>query len=106
MKLHTAAAVAALCLLAACSSAKVAQTEVALTAAENAALQYVQLPRCPGPVPGALCSDQAIVAKIAAADNAAYAAVKQAEANTGNSAAQQVAQDAVAALTALVPVKQ
>ena len=53
-------------------STTVAQVEVALTAAEQAALIYKRLPTCPAkPV----CSDPAVVAKILNLDNQAYNAV-------------------------------
>ena len=74
--------------------------EVALTQAEIVAKQYTDLPRCP--VADGLCSDPATVKAIGAADNAAYTAVKAAEAGTGT-AAQAAA--AIATLTATVPSK-
>ena len=87
--------------LAGCSgvtaSNDVASTAVALTGAERLASVYVALPRCPATAP---CSDPAVVAQIKAADNAAYAAVKQAEANPSMSGA---AAAAVSALLVLIP---
>ena len=71
--------------------------EVALTAAEKAATIYARLPRCPGP---AVCSDQATVDKIKAADNTAYNAVKAAEANP---ALVSVAVSAVSDFNNLIP---
>ena len=53
---------------------------LALTAAERLAIAYIKLPRCPAPAP---CSDPAIVAKIAAADNAAFNAVQAARTGAG-----------------------
>ena len=80
-----------------CGANTVPAAEVALTQAEVTAKIYTDLPRCPAAAP---CSDPAIVAKIGAADNAAFAAVKAAEAGTGDPAA---AAAAIAALLALVP---
>lgn len=56
---------------------KIAQAEIALTAAEKVALQYFMLPRCPKSTP--VCADQATVNKIADADNKAYNALKLAK---------------------------
>lgn len=86
--------------LAACSGGgtTLPATEIALTAAERTALAYVTQPACKGP-PAVTCSDPATVAKIKAADTAAYAAVQAAK--SGGSAATAAA--AVAALEALLP---
>lgn len=81
-------------------SAKVDAAVVGLTTAENAALIYTRLPRCGTTGASAVCSDQATVDRIKAADLKAYAAVKAAE---QNEALLSVALDAVSALTAAVP---
>jgi hypothetical protein len=78
-------------------SAKVDAAVVGLTAAENAALLYTRLPRCPAPAP---CSTQATVDLIKAADNRAYAAVKAAE---QNEALVSFALDAVSSLASTIP---
>jgi hypothetical protein len=78
---------------------QVAQAENALTIAEQAATVYVRLPLCPQAA-GTLCSDATIAAKIKAADNVAYAAVKGAENGT---VAPADAVAAVSALSALTP---
>ena len=93
------APIALIMLLAGCGANTVPAAEVALTQAEVAAKVYTDLPRCPAAAP---CSDPAIVAKIGTADNLAYAAVKAAEAGTGDPAA---ASSAIAALIAAIPVK-
>lgn len=97
----TAAALAA-GLLAGCQSAsidsQVAGAEVALTGAENAALIYTKLPRCNGTTP--LCSTQATVDAIKAADNQAYNALVLARNNTGTIDA---ALSAISTLSALIP---
>ena len=96
-------AVAAIAALAACSSAQQSQTvagaEVALTAAEAAAFQYVKLPLCPAS-DGTLCSNVAISAQIKAADNVAFAAVNSAKAGSGSVA---TAMAAIASLSAVIP---
>jgi len=74
-----------------------AGVEVALTAAERAALAYAGLPRCPSVV---LCSQQATVDAIKAADQKAYAALKAAKTDV---ALVSEAQAALAVLVALVP---
>ena len=84
-------------LLGACSTTNVAQTEIALTAAEQSAFIYASLPRCPAPNP---CSKQATVDAIKAADAIAYQAVKAAQ--SGSAVAE--ANAAVAALVALIPL--
>lgn len=78
----------------------VAAAEVALTAAEKAALTYASLPQCPVGAP--ICSDAATIAKVKAGDNTAYAAVKAARAS-GASADIAVANAAIAALVSMVP---
>jgi hypothetical protein len=95
--------IAAVLMLAGCAQT-VPASEIALTAAEATALQYVTLPACaPGATSqpgGALCSQATVVAQIKAADNTAFTAVKAAESGTGMQAA---ASAAVAALSSLVP---
>lgn len=97
-----ALAALALLALAGCAnpgvSSKVDAAVVALTTAENVALVYTRLPRCPAPGP---CSDQATVDRIKSADMQAYQAVKAAE---QNEALLSVALQAVASLQAVVPV--
>jgi uncharacterized protein YcfL len=100
---HIAFAAIASIALAACSSTQQSQTvagaEVALTAAEAAAFQYVTLPVCPASN-GTLCSNPAISAQIKAADNVAFAAVKSAEAGSGSVA---TAMAAIASLSSVIP---
>lgn len=82
----------------------VAATEIALTTAESLAFHYATLPTCPTAAPA--CSDPAVVARIKAADNTAYAAVKAARAATaaGNdNGTVAAASAAVAALNAAIP---
>lgn len=90
--------------LAACSTTTVqtdsAAAAVALTTAERLALVYMSLPQCGAPGATAVCSDPAVKAKIKAADNTAYAAVKSAEAGMTTTAA---AVAAITALQALIP---
>ena len=96
-------AFAAIAALAACSSTQQSQTvagaEVALTAAEAAAFQYVTLPVCPVSN-GTLCSSPAISAQIKAADNVAFAAVNSAKAGSSSVA---TAMAAIASLSAAIP---
>lgn len=91
--------------LAACSTtpsalspSDVAKAEVALTSAEQAALIYTSLPRCPQP--SGLCSQTATVAAIKKADAVAYAALIAVV--DGPSLA--TAEAAISALLAIVPV--
>lgn len=67
--------------LAGCTNGQPQQTaallESGLTVAEQTALGYFKLSRCPAQAP--VCSDPALVIKIAAADNAAFKAVKDVE---------------------------
>jgi hypothetical protein len=79
----------------------VAAVEVALTAADQAALQYVVLPLCTG-TNGPLCSSAAISAKIKADAQTAYNAVMAAR-NNESSATLAAASAAIAVLTADVP---
>lgn len=98
----------ALALLSGCAgtTAKndIAASQATLTGLEAAAFQYVKLPVCG--TPGAtVCKSLAIEAKIGQADNAAYIAVKAAEAaaanpNSGGTAIQQAQTAATAALGA------
>lgn len=96
-------------LLAACSQTQSAQTAagaaVALTVAEATALHYVTLPVCPSgsmnlAPNGTLCSQPSITGQIKVADNAAFVAVKAAEADP---TAVGAAYAAIAALTTLTP---
>lgn len=80
----------------------VAQTEVALTAAEKAATLYVTLPLCSATT-AKLCSDAKVSGQIKAADQVAFDAVMAARAS-GDSAKLAAANAAVAALAALIPV--
>ena len=80
---------------------QVAQTEIALTAAEKLALNYVTLPQCKtGGSP--ICSQAAAVAAVKDYDNKAYAAMKLARAS-GSTGDVQAAFDAIAALAKAVP---
>lgn len=98
-------AVPLLLLMAACATApatttvnnSVAAAVIALTSAEKAALIYTSLPACPtAPV----CADSVLKAKIKAADNTAYTAVKAAESDASMLA---VALTAVQTLSNLIP---
>lgn len=92
--------------LAACAStpaARIAQAEVALTAADQAATAYVRQPACAPGVVQITCSDMVTVAKIKVTAAAAYDAVKAAK---RGSITPDDAVAAVAALTAIIPVKQ
>lgn len=91
-------------LLAACAQpapSTVAQVAVALTAADQVALRYVDLPRCPAPA-AAACSDPATVARVKAAAASAYGAVRTAEAS-GAAGDLALAVTAVGALGAVLP---
>lgn len=96
-------------LLAGCSTqpaavkTDIAAIELALTAAEKAALLYVTRPQCPKAAP--LCSDKATVDQIKQADSTAYAAVKAARAS-GGSASAATASAAIAALVSMIPAGQ
>ena len=78
----------------------IAAAEVALTAGEQLALVYTSLPRCGSAGASAVCSVQATVDSIKAADNTAYNAVVQAR---GNSSLINAALSAIASFRALVP---
>lgn len=80
----------------------VAEVAVALTGADQAALRYAELPRCPQSA-GVLCSDGAKVAQIKTAAQTAYDAVKTAEAS-GAAGDRALAVSAVGALSVLIPV--
>ena len=80
----------------------VAQVAVALTAADQVALAYVDLPHCGAAGASAACSDPATTAKIKGAAQAAYTAVRTAEAS-GASADLSLAVSAVGALSAVIP---
>ena len=73
----------ALCLaLGACAvTSSLAETEIALTTAERAALAYATLPRCPAVT---MCHTPEAVARIKVADDIAYAAVKAARTRHGD----------------------
>ncbi len=91
--------------LTACATAPqttVAQVAVALTAADQVALQYVDLPRCGTAGATVVCSDAATVVRIKTAAATAYQAVKTAEAS-GASADLSLAVSAVGALSAVIP---
>jgi hypothetical protein len=98
--------------LAGCSSGQqataIAATGTALTAADQAALQYATLPLCPAgktTMPdGTLCSRATATANIKTAAATAYAAYKAAELNP-TSATAATAAAALAALTTLLPVE-
>ncbi len=77
---------------------------IALTAADQAALQYVVLPLCGPTHPKPVCSEAAVSAKIKSAAQSAHDAVKAAEAAPpGDTAALSAANAAIAALVALTP---
>ena len=109
-RLRLVAAAAAALALASCASSAVndvATLEVTLTGAGNVALAYMSQPQCGTPGATVICSDPTIKAQIKLAFDAAYTAVKQAEAvanNTSSSSsdvqkAVAAAQGALAALT-------
>jgi ABC-type enterochelin transport system substrate-binding protein len=79
----------------------------ALTAADQLALAYVQLPACPSgamtTATGAVCSDPNISKQIKVAAQAAYAAYKAAEVQPATAALLTAAEQALAAYTVLVP---
>lgn len=82
----------------------VATMEASLAAADNAAMIYVQLPKCGSQAAGGskICSDPNIVKSIASAAQNAYIAVKAAEANETASTIQ-AAQNLIEALQVIVP---
>jgi hypothetical protein len=93
-------------IVAACSSTQspstaIAASEVALTAADQLAIQYVTLPLC-GPTAPKLCSSASISAQIKTQAQNAYNAIQAAKANP-TSAAAAAAAAAVSELQALVP---
>lgn len=75
---------------------------VALTAADNVALQYVTLPLCGPTHAKPLCSEAAVSAKIKAAAQTAHDAVKAAE-KSGNAGSLAAARAAIAALINVTP---
>jgi hypothetical protein len=75
----------------------VAEAELALTAAERAALAYTSLPPCPA---AKICADPALKAKIKSADVIAYNAVVAARDNPALAGA---AWSAITALGGLIP---
>lgn len=91
-------------LLVACAStpaSDVAAIEASLAAADTAALAYVQLPKCGGAIASAACSSPVIVKNIGIASQAAYTAVKAAEASKDQTSIVK-AQGAVSALQSIV----
>lgn len=96
-------AILAVLALAACGSTRtnIASLEVALTAADTAALAYVDLPVC-GTVPaGQPCSTPDIIAKIGIAEGTAFTAVKAAEVAQDSTSVQK-AQESIAALQTII----
>lgn len=79
----------------------VAQTELALTAAEKAATLYVTLPQCTTAT-RPICSEKATIATIKDADNTAFAAVMAAR-QGGDQAKVAAADAAVATLVSVIP---
>lgn len=79
----------------------IAAAEVALTAADQVAIQYVTLPLC-GPTAPKLCSVAATSTQIKSAAEAAFNAVQAAKASPTN-ATLAAANAAVAALQSLLP---
>lgn len=86
----------------------VAAMAAALSTADTAALAYVNLPLCASPGATAVCSDKDVIAKIGPAAQAAYIAVKNAEAAVNNPAlGQSAVNDAmIAASQALQTLQQ
>lgn len=82
-------------------SQAIAASEVALTAADQLALQYVTLPLC-GPTAPKLCSQASISVQIKAQAQNAYNAIQAAKANP-TSATAAAAAAAVSLLQGLVP---
>lgn len=97
------ASIACLLLLAACGSTRsnIAALEVALTAADTAALAYVDLPLCNSVPAGRPCADLGIVASIGVAEVTAHSAIKAAEVAQDQSSFDK-AQSAIAALQQLI----
>lgn len=81
------------------TASTVAKIEVALTAAERIAINYVTLPACPK---APICADAEVVARIKQADNVAFDAVMAARAS-GTNANVAAANAAIAALLNLIP---
>jgi hypothetical protein len=79
----------------------IALMEQSLTAAEKAATIYIELPLC-SIKPQRPCSDASVSAKIKAADQAAYDAVKAAR-TSGDDAKMAAAKAALAALIDVIP---
>lgn len=79
----------------------VATMEASLAAADNAALIYIMLPSCKAANPAKICRDPTVTANIGKAAQAAYVAIKAAEANeTASTVA--AAQNAITAYQAIV----
>ena len=85
------------------AAGRIAQAEVALTAAERVALAYVVQPACLPGKAAVTCSYPATVAKIKAADTLAFTAVMAAKSGTVSA---EDALAAVSALTSIIPVSK
>jgi uncharacterized membrane protein YtjA (UPF0391 family) len=85
------------------AAGRIAQAEVALTAAERAALAYVVLPACALGQAAVTCSDPSTVAKIKASDTFAFTAVMAAK---DGKVSPDDALAAVSALTTIIPVSK
>lgn len=94
-------AILAAVLVAGCSTRNTDQVEIALTAAEKAAINYIKLPLCT-PTNRPICSEKDISDKIKQADQAAYDAFKAWQKNP-NSTTEAAVTSALAALSAAVP---
>ena len=77
----------------------VAKVQVALTAAERIAINYVTLPACPK---APICADETVVARIKQADKVAFEAVMAAR-QAGSNANLAAANAAIAALLNTIP---
>jgi hypothetical protein len=92
------------------SGATIGAMESGLTAADHAALLYLQLPACPASVAGgtsgsSICSDPATKAKIKSYEMQAYTAVKklQADAANGTPAEMSEAETAISLYAGSIP---
>lgn len=101
MRRALAFGVLAAAMVAACSTTNTDQVEVALTAAEKAATNYIRLPLCTA-VNRPICSDATVSAQIKQADNAAYDAFKAWQKNP-SATTQAAVMSALSALSAAVP---
>lgn len=93
------------------SPANIGAMEAGLTAADHAALLYLQLPPCPAAIAGgtggsAICSDPATKVKIKSYENSAYTAVKQLQKDAagGTAAELSVAETAISLYAGSIPV--